>query len=77
MLCQKIKFILSDNVGQETVRQKKQSQKQRRQSGLKSVGLWIRVKKFRFSRKISEKFGYFQAISHKKIDFSGQIFEKF
>src|SRR6218665_2557288 len=46
--------------------------KQRRQSGLKSGGSWIRVTKFRFSRKISEKFRFIQAILQtNKIDFSG------
>ena len=36
---------------------------QQRQSGLKSGGSWTQVKKFRFSRKIFEKFRFFQAIS--------------
>jgi len=49
---------------------------QRRQSGLKSGESWTRVKKFRFSRKISDKFGFFQAIHKQKIDFSRQISEK-
>src|SRR6218665_1966582 len=40
---------------------------QRHQSGLKSGG-WIRVKN-RFSKNISEKFRFFQAISPQKIDF--------
>jgi len=39
---------------------------QRRQSGLKSGGSWIRIKKFRFSRKMFEKFRFFQAISQTK-----------
>src|SRR6218665_804188 len=50
---------------------------QRRQSGLKSEGSWARVKKFRFSRKISEKFRFFQAISQTKNRFLGKISEKF
>ena len=50
---------------------------QRRQSGLKSGGSWIRVKKSIFSRQISEKFRFFQAFSRKISDFSWQIFEKF
>ena len=51
-------------------------------------GSWIRVKKFRFSRKISEKFGFFQAISQtkksifqdkfsKNIDFLGDFTKDF
>ena len=50
---------------------------QRRQSGLKSGGSWIRAKKFWFCRKISEKCRFFQAISQTNSDFSGQISEKF
>jgi len=33
---------------------------QRRQSGLKSWGSWIRLKKFNFSKQISEKIRFFQ-----------------
>ena len=36
-----------------------------------------RAQKFRFSRKIFEKFWFFRQFHPKKIDFSGQIFEKF
>jgi len=51
---------------------------QRRQSGLKSGWSWIRVKKFRFCRKISEKFGFFQAISQTKISiFQGKLLKNF
>src|SRR6218665_1667915 len=57
---------------------------QRRQSGLKSGGSWIRVKKFRFSKKNSEKFRLFQAIStfsgnfkNKKSIFQGKFPKKF
>src|SRR6218665_809911 len=51
---------------------------QRRQSGLKSGGSWTRVKKFRFSIKISEKFRFFQAISQtKKSIFHGKFPESF
>src|SRR6218665_981331 len=52
------------------------SEVQRRQSGLKSGGSRTRVKKFRFSGKISEKFRFFQAISQPKNRFSGQISDK-
>src|SRR6218665_432234 len=49
---------------------------QRRQSGLKSGGSWIRVKKFRFSREISEKFRFFQAIIFiKKSIFRTNLFQ--
>jgi len=34
---------------------------------------WIRVKKFGFSLKIPEKFGFSQVIPQAKIDFSGQF----
>src|SRR6218665_886615 len=37
---------------------------------------WIRVKKFQFCRKISEKFRFFQAIIFTKNRFLGQISEK-
>src|SRR6218665_21712 len=50
---------------------------QRRQSGFKSGGSWIRVKKFDFSRQISETFRYFQAISLKNFDFFQENFRKF
>src|SRR6218665_472044 len=40
-------------------------------------GSWTRVKKFRFSSKISEKLRFFQAISQTKNRFSGLISEKF
>jgi len=46
---------------------------QRRQSGLKSEGSWTWVKKFWFSRKISEKFRFFQAIPQKKSIFQGNF----
>src|SRR6218665_123699 len=49
---------------------------ERRQSGLKSGGSWIRVKKFRFSRKITEKFRFFQAIIFTKNRFFRSNFRK-
>jgi len=51
---------------------------QRRQSGLKSKGSWTRVKKVWFSRKISEKFRFFQAIPQtKKSIFQGKFPKNF
>ena len=50
---------------------------QRRQSGLKSGGSWIRVKKFGFSIKFSKNLDFFRQFHKQKADFSGQIFEKF
>src|SRR6218665_4183917 len=46
-------------------------------SGLKSWGSWIRVKKFDFYRQIFEKFQLFQAILQKNIEFCRQISENF
>src|SRR6218665_1573863 len=61
--CENVHFCASREVEFLTL---SHSSWQRRQSGLKSGGSWTRVKKFRFSRKISEKFIFFQAISQTK-----------
>src|SRR6218665_2586672 len=53
-----------------------QSSHQRRQSGLKSEGSWIRVKNFDFLGTFPKNFDFFRQF-HKKIDISGQISEKF
>ena len=50
---------------------------QRCQSGLKSGRSWPRVKKFRFSRKIFEKFRFFQAIPQTKNRFFRANFRNF
>jgi len=50
---------------------------QRRQSGLKSWGSWIRVKKSIFPSKFPKNFDFFLASSPKDFDFSRQISEKF
>ena len=64
------------------------SERQRRQSGLKTGGSWIRVKKISifsgnltkiidFSGQISEKFRFFLGNFTKNFDFTMQISEEF
>src|SRR6218665_549630 len=65
--------MISDDVTEKS----REGQQQRRQSGLKSGGSWIRVKKIDFYRQIFENFQFFQAILQKNIEFFRQISENF
>src|SRR6218665_3218054 len=61
--------MISDDVTEKS----REGQQQRRQSGLKSGGSWIRVKEFDFYRQIFENFQFFQAILQKNIEFFRQL----
>src|SRR6218665_851914 len=66
--------IISDDATEKS----REGSQQRRQSGLKSGGSWIRVKKFRFLQTNFRKISiFFQAILQKNIEFSRQISENF
>src|SRR6218665_2212773 len=57
-------------ISNDATEKSREGKQQRCQSGLKSGGSWIRVKKIDFYRQISEKFQFFQTI--KKIRFFKQ-----
>src|SRR6218665_184508 len=64
---------LGSMISDDATEKSREGSQQRRQSGLKSGGSWIRVKNVDFYRQISEKFQFFQAILQKNIKFSRQI----
>src|SRR6218665_3210644 len=68
---------LGSMISDDATEKSREGSQQRRQSGLKSGGSWIRVKNFDFYRKISKKFQFFQAILQKNIEFCRQISENF
>src|SRR6218665_3925920 len=65
-------------ISDDATEKSREGQQQRHQSGLKSGGSWIRVKKCQFLQANFRKFSvFFQAILQKNIEFCRQISENF